>query len=328
MFRVLYLWWFVTDGFLVASSLSEVTTSPIFMQSTNHGPAQRRVLFGMIVATLIGLSASAAVGQENPKSNPPKLQLSGPAPGAAPPLSDPKRPAGESVPAFVGWASRSGINQRDEVRNMIAAARNDSAVATELCREISEAQATDFSRTLVTLSVLGELRNTEGEKCLITFLHRPFPKEGTVANGEIVEQTSLGALQAKAVDGIAYAHTDTGDREVLQAAASHPSRIVRAEAINAYMWNHQDAAAARATLLKVVRPNERSFLDRPRLEPGVSRDEFNRKLAAYAKLHPAPRPVKRAPSKLTLARSVADGTAPTPRPTPAPAPPQAKKGDR
>jgi hypothetical protein len=288
----------------------------------------RLILSGMIASALIALSAHAAVAQENPKNNPPKLQLSGPAPGAGPPLSDPKRPAGESVPAFVSWASRSGIKQSDEVRRMIAAARNDSAVATELCREIGEQQKTDFSRTLITLSVLGELRNAEGEKCLITFLHQPFPKEGTVVNGEIVEQTSLGVLQGKAVDGLAYEHTDTGDREVLQAAGSHPSRIVRAEAINAYLWNHHDSAAARVTLLKVVRTDERTFLNRPRLEPGVSRDEFNRKLAAYSRLHPAPRPVKRAPHKLPLAQSVADGTAPTPSPIPSATAPQAKKEGR
>jgi len=288
----------------------------------------RLALSGLIAGALLALSAFATVAQENPKNNPPKLQVTGPAPGAAPLLSDPKRPAGESVPAFVGWASRSGIKQSDEVRRMIAAARNDSAVAKELCREISEQQKTDFSRTLVSLSVLGELRNADGEKCLIAFLHQPFPKEGTVANGEIVEQTSLGVLQGKAVDGLAFAHTDIGDREVLQAAGSHPSRIVRAEAINSYLWNHHDSAAARATLLKVVRTDERTFLDRPRLEPGVSRDEFNRKLAAYARLHPAPRPVKRAPHKLPLAQSVADGTVPTPRPIPSATAPQAKKEGR
>jgi hypothetical protein len=114
----------------------------------------------------------------------------------------------------------------------------------------------------------------------------------------------------------------------LQAAGSHPSRIVRAEAIDAYLWNHHDSAAARATLLKVVRTDERTFLDRPRLEPGVSRDEFNRKVAAYARLHPAPRPMKRVPHKIPLAQSVADGTAPTLRPTPTPTAPQAKKENR
>ncbi len=288
----------------------------------------RLPLSGLIAGALIVLSAFATVAQENPKNNPPKLQLNGPAPGAAPPLSDPKRPAGESVPAFVAWASRSGIKQNDQVRRTIAAARNDSAIATELCREIGEQQKTDFSRTLITLSVLGELRNGEGEKCLITFLHQPFPKEGTVANGEIVEQTSLGVLEGKAVDGLAYAHTDTGDREVLQAAGSHPSRIVRAEAINAYLWNHHDSPAARATLLKVVRTDERTFLDRPRLEPGMSRDEFNRKLAVYARLHPAPRPVKRSPHKLLLTESVADGEAPTPSPIPSATAPQAKQESR
>jgi hypothetical protein len=283
-----------------------------------------RLAFGLSAGLLLVLTPGALIAQESPKS-PPKLQLSGPALGSAPLLSDPNHPAGETVPAFVNWASRSGTKQADEVRRMIASARNDSAVATELCREVSAEQKKDLSRTLVTLSILGELRNPEGEKCLSAFVHQPFPKEGTVANGEIVEQTALGVLQAKAVDGLAFARSETGDKEVLEAAGSHPSRIVRAEAINAYLWNHHDSASAREALLKVVKPDERAFLDRPRLEPGVGREEFNRKLAAYAKLHPAPRPVKRARAKVSLQQSVADGTAPVPRAAPSTAPPQSKE---
>jgi len=132
------------------------------------------------------------------------------------------------------------------VRKLIAAAAKSSDVAEELCREIFEAQKSDHSRTLIMLSVLGETRNPEGEKCLTRFIHQPFPTQGTMVNGEIIEQTSLGTLQGKAVDGLAYAGTETGDREVLWAAGAHSSRIVRAEAVNAYLWNHQDSQTARA----------------------------------------------------------------------------------
>ena len=76
-------------------------------------------------------------------------------------------------------------------------------MAQELCREIFGVQKADLSRSLIMLGVLSEMRNPDGEKCLARFLHQPFPKEGTVVNSEIVEQTSLGVLQAKAADRLA-----------------------------------------------------------------------------------------------------------------------------
>jgi hypothetical protein len=263
---------------------------------------------GIVVASLIGLRGSPLEAQGTTLGSPPPPQLIVPAPGpaTAPPLASPNVPVTESVPRFIDWASRSGTDQRENVRKLIAAAGKNSDAAEELCREIFEIQSSDHSRTLIMLSVLGEMRNPDGEKCLIRFVHQPFPTQGTMVSGEILEQTSLGTLQSKAVDGLAYAGTETGDREVLWAAGAHPSRIVRAEAINAYLWNHRDSRSARAALLKVVRPDEAGFLDRPRHEPGMTRDQFNGKLLAYAKKHPAPKPERRVARKLTPAEGVGD----------------------
>jgi hypothetical protein len=169
------------------------------------------------------------------------------------------------------------------------------------------------------------MRNPEGEECLVRFLRQPFPRDGTVVNGEIVEQTTLGGLQSKAVDGLAYAETKSGDREVLWAAGSHPSRIVRAEAINAYLWNRNDSDETRETLEKVVRPDERIFLNRPRYQPETSSEEFNERLEAYAKKHRAPKPSRRAPGKLTAAQGGGDRPAPEVERKPVSKPPQTSK---
>jgi len=262
--------------------------------------------FCVLLAAVVGIGWNGIEAQETSETkSPPKVKATREL--ASPPLlADPNRPPGESVPAFIDWACRSGIGEREEGRKIIAEAHSNPAVAQELCRQITAHQRTDFSRTLIELSVLGETRNPEGEECLVRFLHQPFPKEGTVVNGEIVEQTTLGGLQSKAVDGLAYAGTKSGDREVLWAAGSHPSRIVRAEAINAYLWNRKDSDEARATLEKVVRPDERIFLDRPRYQPAMSSEEFNEKLEAYAKEHTAPKPSRRAPGKLTAEQGVGD----------------------
>jgi hypothetical protein len=279
----------------------------------------------VVLVTVMGLGWCCLDAQEMSRTNyPPKLKFTVELP-SPPLLADPNRPPGESVPVFIDWAGRSGINQREEGRKIIADAHSNPAVAQELCRQIAAHQRTDFSRTLIELSVLGEMRNEEGEECLVKFLRQPFPREGTVVNGEIVEQTTLGSLQSKAVDGLAYARTKSGDREVLWAAGSHPSRIVRAEAINVYLWNRKDSDEARETLEKVVRPDEHIFLNRPRYQPEMSREEFNERLEAYAKEHPAPKPSRRAPGKLTPAQGAGDRPAPEPEPKPVSQPPQSAK---
>ncbi|HVT61468.1 MAG TPA: hypothetical protein VHR45_24105 [Thermoanaerobaculia bacterium] len=169
---------------------------------------------------------------------------------------------------------------------MIASARDNKDVAATLCAEAFKAQKRDHSRALVVLGILGEMRSPLGEECLSRFMRLPFPKEGREVDGEIIEQTALGTLQAKAIDGLAYLHNGTGDAEVLRAVAGHPSRIVRAEAISAYLWNYQNSAEARATLATVVRKGEEIFLDRVRREPGQGKEPFNRSLEAYLKAHP------------------------------------------
>jgi hypothetical protein len=188
--------------------------------------------------------------------------------------------------AFIDWAAFSTVSEQEDGRKVIASARDNKDVAATLCAEAFKAQKENHSRALVVLGILGEMRSPLGEECLSRFMQLPFPQEGRAVDGEIMAQTALGTLQAKAIDGLAYLHNATGDAEVLRAVAAHPSRIVRAEAVNAYLWNHQDSAEARATLAGVVRKGEEIFLDRVRHEPGQGKERFNRSLEAYLAAHP------------------------------------------
>ena len=101
-----------------------------------------------------------------------------------------------------------------------------------------------------------------------------------------VDQPADPAQAVKLAHGLAYMRGAATDREVLWAVGKHPSRIVRAEAIEGYLWNHNDSTEARATLLKYVQPRERIFVDRVRREPTEEAATFNRKLAAFLKAHP------------------------------------------
>lgn len=203
-----------------------------------------------------------------------------------PPLAGSGEEARKSVLAFIDWASFSTVDEQEDARNVIAAARDNDDIANALAEEAERARTTNHSRALIVLSILGEMRNPRGEEYLRNFLHLPFPEGGTLVDGEIVEQTALGTLQAKAVDGLAYLRSESGEKEVLWAVANHPSRIVRAEAINAYLWNHKDSNDARAVLMRYVRKGEEIFLDRVRRETGENAESFNRKLEVYLKTHP------------------------------------------
>jgi hypothetical protein len=258
----------------------------------------RIIILGLMTAACFAQEVNGPPRSSEPAVKSPSEQLKARAEMKAPSLSGSDQEGAKAAMAFLDWAGASAVGQRDEVRRILERARDNKAVAGAFCEEANGTAESDPSRSLLALSLLGEMRSGVGGECFQKLLHRPLPEKGTLADGEIVEQTRLATLQAKAVDGLGYLHTARGDKEVLWAAGKHSSRIVRAEAIESYLWNHKDSKEARATLLKYVQPKERIFLDRVRKEPNEDATAFNRKLAVFLKEHPetaapAPRPVDR-----------------------------------
>jgi hypothetical protein len=192
--------------------------------------------------------------------------------------------------AFIEWAASSTRDQAEIVRKAVAEAGRNPDIMGTFCKQAFEKQPEDHSGALVVLSLIGEARSKHGEECLVKFMALPFPEKGTVVDGEILEQTALATLQAKAIDGLAYLRSDTADKLVFEAVAKHPSRIVRAEAIAAYLWNHDSSDRAKEALKPYVRKEELIFLDRVVKREGEPKESFNRKLEAYLKLHPEMRP--------------------------------------
>lgn len=203
-----------------------------------------------------------------------------------PPLAGEGEDASRNVRAFIDWAAATTLEQEDAVRKTIVSAGDNPAIAEAFCREAFAAQKSDHSRALIVLSLLGEMRNQLNEGCLRRFLELPLPERGTVVEGEIIERTALEILQAKAIDGLAYLLSSSADQIVLDTVRNHPSRIVRAEAIAAYLWNRKGARAAQETLRSHVRRGEEIFLDRIVRESGESAETFNPKLDAFLKAHP------------------------------------------
>jgi hypothetical protein len=219
--------------------------------------------------------------------------------GVAAPKLGGRRPdaAYKAAVAYVDWAAMSGLDQADEVRRTLAALKGDAPTARAFCDEAMKSREVDVGRALVALSLLGELRSPAGEACLGKLLQEKLPERGTVVDGEVQEAVALSLLQAKAVAGLAYLGTATANKLVLNAAARHPSRTVRAEAIAALLWNSKESAEARQQLERVVLPEEKIFLDRPVRRAGEQGAEFNRRLEAFLKAHPELKPPAPEPRK-------------------------------
>jgi len=244
----------------------------------------------VLAALALFLSGCATRGEPSPAEAPATSQAKGPSPSEILAKRPPRNPPAFATPgdvnAFISWAGSSTLDEREAARKAIEGARQNAAVAEALVGEFEKAQKTDHSRALLILAILGEMRSPVGEKFLREFVIRPLPGTGTVVDGEILEQTAQAMLQAKAVDGLAYMRERGSDEVVLFVVLRHPSRIVRAEAISAFLWNQGDSPEARRAVLQYVRPGEEIFVDRVRRVQGEGAATFNRKLAEYLKAHP------------------------------------------
>jgi hypothetical protein len=190
------------------------------------------------------------------------------------------------VDAFLNWASRMRAQDRERAQAVVAGAAGNPPVVARMIQEVEQPRKRDFARTLLTLGFLGWLKNETALAFLAEFVRRPLPSQGTIVDGEIVERRQQEQLQAKAVDGLAFANTPATNTLVLSIITSHPSTIVRAEAINAYLWNRGDSAEAKRELRQVALPEDQIFIDRVRRRRGERTETFNTKLDAFRTLHP------------------------------------------
>jgi len=263
---------------------------------------RNRSIFGMLcMGVLSTVLPGAALGSQNPPSRqaPPRFKTRPPSAATSPvriPILRLARPIPElaatdvppaaSVARFIERASMARVDERDAIRAVIVRARGNLAVSRALAATVFNTRTADFTRTLTSLAVLGELRNPTSEAALTSFVRMPLPTQGHLVEGEVAERITLEELQMKAVQGLAYAKTRSANAEVLRVIAQHPSRPVRAEAIEAYLYNHRYSAAAKAKLLTVVHSDERIFIDRPHMLPTTTKEDFNGQLSRYLASHP------------------------------------------
>lgn len=209
-------------------------------------------------------------------------------PEGGPPLD------GDNLDSFIEWAAAVPVAGIEVVRRRIAAAREDRSVFMGLVDRLWQLPTVDVSRHCLLLSVVGELRNPEAVRVLSKFVW--YSDEMTVSRPEAAlrdctfEANGTSRLRARAAEMLAWLSTEQAYESTLQIAVEHPDGFVRAAAVDAYMYNHDDSAAAAEYLRKIVRPADQPLVGLPRWTRDTDPEEFERRVLDFYDRYPEERP--------------------------------------
>jgi hypothetical protein len=207
-------------------------------------------------------------------------------PPAANPVSPPAL-AGEGDPRqraedFVTWFGRSTVDQLVEAQSEMAAASEDYAITYELIRIAEENRDIDWVRSLLAITVLGELRNPDAWGYLRWLAEQTPPEGPTTDHGDDPERTRMIMLQLKAVAGLGYWRTPQSDEVLLGLMNAAPTPEIRCEAARTYRYHHDDDALADAR--NALPEAERWCLDV--IDNAIPAQEFDQSVIEFRAVHP------------------------------------------
>lgn len=221
-----------------------------------------------------------------------------PKPAAAPPRAGPaygEAPAftAGTVDEFLRWAAGVPVAEAAVIRQRIAAARGDQALLDRLIAELWSLPVTDVGRHHVLLSTLGELRDGRTVPDLARFVwHMDLvARPSADQEGCGFEAHPAEVLQARAAEMLSYLATEEAVDETLRIVAEHPRAGVRAAAIDAHLFNHDDSAEEMVRLRGRVRAEDVPFVGVPRFTRDSDPQQFERAVLEFYERHPEQRGV-------------------------------------
>ena len=195
---------------------------------------------------------------------PPNVPGSGPPPTSElpPPLSALPNPPGPvtivpltvaGVDAFIESAAASRASQDATVAAAIAAARGQPGLVDALAARVPIGQPSNgmLSQWLVTISILGELRDPAAYGPLKALITQPLPAV-VAAHGTMGPRDAIEMVMLRAVQALANLQTRESDAAVLEFSRSHRARAVRIAAGAAYLFVKHDTNAAKQILAAYV----------------------------------------------------------------------------
>jgi hypothetical protein len=181
--------------------------------------------------------------------------------------------------AAIGSSTRADM---PIVRQALAELRRRRNAVPAIARSLNRARRADFVWRRSLLEVLGELQREDAFPVLRAVAWAPLPDREENAGEQMTARDHEEMLESVAVRGLAFIRTDAGDfvpaidDEVVKLAAQHPSLVVRLAAIDAFLWNHDDSAAARLRLQESLPQEMQQYITRPRRERGMDPEAFER----------------------------------------------------
>lgn len=216
------------------------------------------------------------------------------------PVNVPNPPASISLTAatvdeFLLWVQRVPLSQTALIRKQIALAASDDAVVDALTKRLLEIPIQNVGRHLMILSVLGETRNPRAIAPIVQFiwLDRPLVEEPAEVLGAGTHTSRFnydGGLRARAVEMLAYIGTSDAFASTRDVISKHPGAEVRIAAIDAYLFDHNDSAEAKAELLRLARPDEAKLIGIPRRTRDMNVKEFDSRVQAFYERYPEEQP--------------------------------------
>lgn len=202
----------------------------------------------------------------------------------------------DSVEEFLHWVAAVPVSQSQLIRDQVALAAADEAIVDALVEKLFQFPIWDFGRHLLLLSVLGEMRHSRAIEPLIRFLKLSTetmlptqPAEMQDVTGKERDATLLDgstALQARAVEMLAFLGTPRALQETLKIAADHPSLSVRIAAIDAYLFNHGDSSESIERIQEGIHDCDRKYVGLPRRTRDMNVDEFDAQVLAFYERYP------------------------------------------
>jgi hypothetical protein len=201
----------------------------------------------------------------------------------------------DTIEQFLASAATSPRSQTDEIRKEISRVATDPQIVDGLATRLLTLPVKDIDRHLMILATLGEMRNPRAIKPLMQFIwsDRPLVVEPRPDHDSRVDTSYFnhsGALQARAVEMLAYIGTTDASTATLDVVARHVGTEVRVAAIDAYLFNNEDSPEAKAALAKIVRPDEAKLIGIPRWTAHMDAREFDTRIAAFYQQYPEEQP--------------------------------------
>ncbi|HEV7505358.1 MAG TPA: hypothetical protein VGS07_10635 [Thermoanaerobaculia bacterium] len=166
------------------------------------------------------------------------------------------------------------------VAEVVASLRRQPGAVEAMARQYRQLPAEAIERRLVVLSILGEMKRSDAMAQLHEVIWAPLPPAELQAE-KLTARDLEEMIQVKAVQGLAYLATPQADAAVREVIEKHQALHVRVSAIDAYMWNHGDSPATAAELYRLLPADLHLYVERPRFQRGMDREEFTRRLRAW-----------------------------------------------